>query len=74
MEVRLELLYDEYSPKFFRRLAEELIRRVVRGLPDVRHMPKYRWYYFYRGRETIRSPPAEEAVGGCQDKGRREQV
>ncbi|MHA1632780.1 MAG: hypothetical protein ACTSXC_08260 [Candidatus Freyarchaeota archaeon] len=31
-----------------RRLAEELIRRVVRELPDVRHMPKYRWYYFYR--------------------------
>ena len=32
-----------------RRLAEELIRRVVRELSDVRHMPKYRWYYFYRG-------------------------
>lgn len=32
-----------------RRLAEELIRRVVQELPDVRHMPRYRWYYFYRG-------------------------
>ena len=44
-----------------RRLTEELIKRVVKELPDARHMPRVQVVLLLQGRETIRGSPAEGA-------------
>ena len=46
-EKRLEWVNEET-----RNLVKELIKAVEEKFPDAQHMPRYRWYYFYKGQET----------------------
>jgi predicted transport protein len=49
-----QLTWDEIFKRVneqTRDLVEKLIKAVEEKFPDVQHMPRARWYYFYKGKE-----------------------